>query len=189
MSCSGYTSDKAVVLGRRIKELENRSLPMNEYTTTQEFLNEQELGTRIQVELGRDAAEATFDAVARMLGDLDAQILAASSFAADLRDRHRDAARRAQRAAALLRDRETQLRRFIPLRAQYADDVAKLTMLAEARTLFDPLREGLPCVLELAAGRTPCVAHGHCTLCTSTVTSLDDGHDEPTSGSLEREAA
>jgi ABC-type transporter Mla subunit MlaD len=85
-----------------------------EYDTTQRFLDEQELGARLQVELVRDGAEAAATAARRAVADLDNQIRAASTFAADLRARHRDAARRARQAAALLRDRETRLRRLIP---------------------------------------------------------------------------
>lgn len=103
----------------------------------------------------------------RALLDLDSRIRAASDFAVQLRARHREAAQRAQRAAALLRDRETQLRRLTPLRVQYADDIAKLTMLAEARTLFDPLRVKIcpACMSTLVT--TPHIADGRCSLCDS----------------------
>jgi hypothetical protein len=166
----GVHDDKAVELGRRVKELETRlGRARTEYATTQAFLDEQELGTRLQVELVRDEAERATRAAERALADLDNQIRAASTFATDLRARHRDAARRAQQAAALLRDRETQLRRLIPLRAQYADDITKLTMLAEARMLFDPLRVKVCPACLTALREEPHIADGHCTLCTSEV--------------------
>ena len=162
--------DKAVELGRRVKELEaRRGRARMEYDMTQKFLDEQELGTRLQVELARDGAEAAATAAERALADLDNQIRAASTFAADLRARHRDAARRAQQAAALLRDRETQLRRLIPLRAQYAEDITKLTMLAEARMLFDPLRVKVCPACLTALQEAPHISDGHCTLCNSEV--------------------
>ncbi|MGH4006600.1 MAG: hypothetical protein ACRDTH_00245 [Pseudonocardiaceae bacterium] len=101
---------------------------------------QQELGTRILVELACVEAERASTDADRALTDLDNQIRAASTFATELRTRHRAAARRAQQAAALLRDRETHLRKLIPLRAQYADGITKLTILAEAWMLFDPLR-------------------------------------------------
>lgn len=171
----GVHDDKAVELGRRIKELETRlSRARSEYATTQTFLDEQELGTRIQVELIRDEAERASALAVRALNDLDNQIRAASTFATELRTRHRDAARRAQQAAALLRDRETQLRRFIPLRAQYADDITKLTMLAEARMLFDPLQVKVCPACLTTLREAPHIADGHCTLCTSEVTAQDD---------------
>jgi len=166
----GIHDDKAVELGRRIKELEaRRGRARMEYDMTQQFLDEQELGTRLQVELVRDGADAAATAAERAVADLDNQIRAASTFAADLRTRHRDAARRARQAAALLRDRETQLRRLIPLRAQYAEDIAKLTMLAEARMLFDPLRVKVCPACLTALRDAPHISDGHCTLCSSEV--------------------
>ncbi|WP_219823314.1 hypothetical protein [Nocardia nova] len=176
----GVHDDKAIELGRRVKELETRlSRARNEYDTSQAFLDEQELGTRIQLELTRDEAERAFAATIRGLNDLDNQIRAASSFATELRSRHRDAARRAQQAAALLRDRETQLRRFIPLRAQYADDITKLTMLAEARMLFDPLQVKVCPACLTTLREAPHISDGHCTLCTSEVTTQQTEQVEP----------
>lgn len=167
----GIHDDKAVELGRRVKELETRlGRARTEYATTQAFLDEQEFGTRILVELARDEAERASTDADRALTDLDNQIRAASTFATELRTRHRDAARRAQQAAALLRDRETHLRRLIPLRAQYADDITKLTMLAEARMLFDPLRVKVCPACLTTLREAPHIADGHCTLCTSEVT-------------------
>lgn len=162
----GVHDDKAIELGRRVKELEaRRGRARVEYDMTQKFLDEQELGTRLQVERVRDGAEAAATAGERAVADLDNQIRAASTFAADLRARHRDAARRARQAAALLRDRETQLRRLIPLRAQYAEDIAKLTMLAEARILSDPLRVKVCPACLTALREAPYISDGHCTLC------------------------
>jgi DNA repair exonuclease SbcCD ATPase subunit len=177
----GVHDDKAVELGRRVKELETRlGRARTEYATTQAFLDEQELGTRIQVELARDEAERASTGADRALTDLDHQIRAASTFATDLRTRHRDAARRAQQAAALRRDRETQLRRFIPLRAQYADDITKLTMLAEARVLFDPLQVKVCPACLTTLREAPHIAGGHCTLCTSEITEHEAG--QPNTG-------
>jgi hypothetical protein len=166
----GTHNDKAVELGRRVKELEaRRGRARLEYDMTQKFLDEQELGTRVQVELVRDEAEAAATAADRALADLDNQIHAASTFAVDLRARHRDAARRARQAAALYRDRETQLRRLIPLRAQYAEDITKLTMLAEARILFDPLRVKVCPACMTALPDAPHISDGRCTLCNSEI--------------------
>ncbi len=178
----GIQDDKAVELGQRIKELEaRRARARAEYSATQEFLDEQDLGNRIQVELARDQAERDAAEADHALADLNTQIHATSTFAAELRDRHHDAARRAQRAAALLRDRETQLRRFIPLRAQYADDITKLTMLAEARRLFDPLQVKVCPACLTPLREVPHLTDGHCTLCRSEVTEPEGMHPEPVS--------
>lgn len=168
----GVHDDKAVELGSRIKELETRlSRARSDYTTTEAFIDEQELGTRIEVELIRGEAERTSAETERFLGDLDSQVRAASTFATELRTRHRDASRRAQQTAALLRDRETQLRRFVPLRAQYADDITKLTMLAEARMLFDPLQVKVCPACLTTLREAPHIADGQCTLCASEITA------------------
>jgi hypothetical protein len=175
----GVHDDKAVELGRRVKELEaRRGRARTEYDLTKKFLDEQELGTRLQVELARDEAEAAATAAERALSGLDNQVRAASTFAADLRARHRDAARRAQQAAVLLRDRETQLHRLIPLRAQYAEDITKLTMLAEARMLFDPLLVKVCPACLTALREAPHISDGHCTLCDSEVPEQQNGQAE-----------
>lgn len=167
----GVHDDKAVELGRRITELETRLAKARaDYTTTQAFLDEQEFGTRIEVELGRSDAERAVEQATRALDAQDSQIRATSTFAADLRARHRDASRQAQQAAALVRDRETQLRRLIPLRAQYAADITKLTMLAEARMLFDPLQVKVCPACLTTLHDAPHIADGRCTLCSVDVT-------------------
>jgi len=76
-------------------------------------------------------------ACAQALAALDARARSATAFAADLRERHREASRAALAAYNELRDRETQFQRMIPLRASYADDVSKWTMLTEADRLFE----------------------------------------------------
>jgi hypothetical protein len=164
----GIHDDKAVELGRRVKELETRlSQARSELATAQAFVDEQDMGSRITVELMRGEAERAAKAANLALRELDLQIRAATGFATQLRNEHRNAAVRAQRAAALLRDRETQVRRLVPLRAQYAADISKLTLLAEARTLFDPLEVKVcpACLTPLT--RTPHIANGHCSLCSS----------------------
>lgn len=164
----GVHDDKMVELGSRVKELETRlNRARSEHTAAQVFLDEQELGTRIEVEFARDQAVVAVEAADRALLDLDTRIRAASDFAVQLRARHSQAAQRAQRAAALLRDRETQLRRLTPLRVQYADDIAKLTMLAEARALFDPLRVKVCPACMTALNTAPHIAGGRCSLCDS----------------------
>ena len=65
-----------------------------------------------------------------------------------------------------MRDHETQLERMIPLRAQYAEDVSRLAMLAEAHTLFDPLGV-LACPACLNTLSMSSTAAGRCFLCQS----------------------
>jgi hypothetical protein len=176
----GVHDNRSAELGRRIKELETRlSGARTEYATTQAFLDEQHLGSRIEIELVRDNAERSVQQVTRALTELDEQIRSTSTFATELRSRHQDAARQARQAAALVRDRETQLRRLIPLRAQYAADITKLAMLAEARVLFDPLRVKVCPACLTALREAPQINGGHCSLCESEVPVPEPRSVEP----------
>lgn len=172
----GVHDDKAVEIGRRIKELETRrTRAKSDFAATQAFLDEQQLGGRVEAELIRDQAERAMADVDGALVELDERVLSASEFATELRDQHHAAARRAQRSAALVRDRETQVRRFVPLRAQYADDIAKLTMLSEARRLFDPLQVKVCPACMSAVSTTP--VGERCGLCDSAILPNDSGFD------------
>ncbi|MET8658713.1 hypothetical protein [Streptomyces griseus] len=99
------------------------------------------------------------------LRQLDRRAQAGTEFAAQLRSQHKAAAEISRRAAAVLRDCETQLHRLMPLRAQYADDLLKLGMLGEAQQLFDPLSVTTcpACLNRLSAA--PTVDNGRCSLC------------------------
>ncbi|WP_197048571.1 hypothetical protein [Streptosporangium roseum] len=158
--------DRVAEWGRRLKEMENRlSRARTAYLAAQQLVEEQQLGGRMELEMLRAHAQEELAATEATLRNLDERARAGTNFASELRQRHRDAATKARRAAAVLRDRETQLQRMAPLRAQYADDVAKLTMLAEARTLFDPLRVRVcpACLHRLA--RPVEITEGICSLC------------------------
>jgi hypothetical protein len=173
--------DRAAALGQRIKELETRlARARATYEAAQQLVDEQRLGGRMELEASRDRAGDELSAVEGALTVLDQRVRAATSFADDLRRRHREAASEARRVAASLRDRETQLRRMVPLRAQYAEDVAKLTMLAEAHQLFDPLRVRVcPACLSFLEAQMR-IEDGSCSLCRSPVlaaiSELNLGH-------------
>ncbi|RKN41008.1 DNA recombination protein RecN [Micromonospora endolithica] len=162
--------DRAADLGRRVKELETRlARSRATYEAAQQIVEEQRLGSRMELEMALDRAGDDQRAVERALEVLDQRAAAATDFAEELRTRHQAAAAAARRAAALVRDRETQLRRMIPLRAQYADDVAKLTMLGEAHQLFDPLRVRVCPACLAPLGRTVEIEDGSCGLCKNPV--------------------
>ncbi|MFD8302869.1 DNA recombination protein RecN [Streptomyces sp. NPDC059690] len=165
--------DRRIEIGARIRELESRlNRSRSELATARSFVEEQHTGsadaqTRLVAE--RELADIT-----RQLEAIDAQARAATDFATQLRARHRSAAEKAQSAAAVLRDQETQLARMLPLRAQYADDLLKLGMLAQAKHLFDPLRvRTCPACLQPLQG-PPHKDGGHCSLCHHPVQSPSD---------------
>jgi hypothetical protein len=107
------------------------------YQAAREVVDEQRLGGRESLEAALRTAKAELAETERLFAALDEQARAATGFAEDLRERHRVAATAARRAVALLRDRETQAQRMVPLRAQYAEDIGKVTMLGEAHRLFE----------------------------------------------------
>lgn len=168
----GVHDDKAVEFGRRLGELENRlARARADYTAAEVFLLENNFGNRIVIESEFDQAHESVRSINIQLRDLDGQIVGASTFAERLRSRHGHASERARRSAMLLRDRDTQVRRLIPLRAQYADDVTKLVMLAEAHELFDPLRvQVCPACMNTMKDAVS-VDDGHCSLCQSVMST------------------
>ncbi|ATL31501.1 DNA recombination protein RecN [Streptomyces formicae] len=156
--------DRRVEIGSRIKELENRlGRSRSELTTARSFVEEQNTastGAQTRLDVERKLADIT-----RELEAIDAQARAATDFATQLRARHNSAAQEAQSATAVLRDHQTQLARMLPLRAQYADDLLKLGMLAQAKHLFDPLRvRTCPACLQ-PLQETPHTDGGQCSLC------------------------
>ncbi|HTJ35285.1 MAG TPA: DNA recombination protein RecN [Dactylosporangium sp.] len=130
--------DHTVEIGRRIRTVESElAAARTAYRAAEQLVDEQHIGGRADLEALQNAAKEELAACAQSLADLDARARAGTGFAAELRERHRDAARAALHAANELRDRETQLSRMTALRGSYADDVSKWTMLAEAERLFE----------------------------------------------------
>ncbi|MET7714834.1 DNA recombination protein RecN [Streptomyces sp. NPDC005407] len=160
----GVHDDRAGELGNRIQELDSRlTRAKNELAAARAFIEEQDPSALSDTPEQR-AAEEELSAITAELTTLDQRAQAATDFAGRLRREHQRAAQAARRCAAVLRDRETQLARLLPLRAQYADDLLKLGMLAQAKQLFDPLRvTACPaCLNQLAE---PTVTGGRCSLC------------------------
>ncbi|GAA2383023.1 DNA recombination protein RecN [Dactylosporangium salmoneum] len=152
--------DHTVEIGRRIRAVEAElATARTAYRAAEQLVDEQHVGTRDDLETLHHWAKEELAACAEALAGLDARARAATGFAAELRERHREAARAAQRADHELRDRETQLQRMIPLRGSYADDVSKWTMMSEADRLFETGASAcLSCQAPLAATDERCPA-------------------------------
>jgi hypothetical protein len=173
----GCHDDKAVELGSRVKELEGRLFKARqEANSAQNMVDEQEFGSRESLELEYEVAMTGIRESDEDLAQLDRDSRAASNFAQELRTRHQEAAESADRAAAFLRDRETQIKRLVPLRAQYASDVSKLVMLSEAHRIFDPLRVRVCPACLNSLDELPDVHDGNCSLCRSAVVSGGGGN-------------
>jgi hypothetical protein len=162
----GVHDDRAVELGNRIQALESRfNHAKNELSAARAFVAEQDPTALDDSPASGNSAEQELADITHQLTQLDQQARAATDFAARLRRNHQQTAQEARRAALVVRDRETQLARMMPLRAQYADDLLKLGMLAQAKQLFDPLRVTTcpACLSRLPTA--PTAAAGHCSLC------------------------
>ena len=91
------------------------------------------------LEFEHESALENLEFVESRLQELDSSIVSATSFADGTAAQASRSWQSATEAVERLRDRETLLQRLAPLRAQYTEDIRKLTMLVEAHGLFDPL--------------------------------------------------
>lgn len=151
--------DRAVELGRRIRTLEAALGGAREaYRIARAFVAEVEPGSRADLAELERAAKAEMSVCAQAGAELDAAARASTGFAGVLRERYARAADAARAAAVRLRDRETQAERMTSLRATYADDVTKLVMLAEAGSLFPPMRLDVctACLTPVTPGERRC---------------------------------
>ncbi|MFD8413946.1 DNA recombination protein RecN [Streptomyces sp. NPDC059650] len=170
----GVHDDRAVELGERIRELSTRlTQARSELAAARTFVEEQDLP--VGDALTTEAYESELLELNEQLQALDGAAQAGTAFAGRLRREHQQAAQRARRAASVVRDCETQLARMMPLRAQYADDLVKLNMLAEAQRLFDPLSVTTcpACLHRLSS--PPSTENGFCSLCSHELPH-NDGH-------------
>lgn len=169
----GVHDDRAVELGQRIQELGGRlSRARAELAAARAFVVEQD-PTALNGEPAPAVHERELADITSQLEELDRRAQAGTQFAAQLRHQHTTAAGNSRRAAAVLRDCETQLQRLMPLRAQYADDLLKLGMLGEAQQLFDPLSVTTcpACLNRLSA--PPAADNGRCGMCRHELTAQE----------------
>lgn len=153
--------DHSVELGRRIRAVEaDLAAARKAYGVAEQVVDEQQLGGKSELEAVHHNAKSELSECALAMAAIDTQARAETTFATELRERHHAAAHEARRAAGLLRDRETQVQRMTSLRTTYAEDVSKLTMLAEADRLFEPLRVSVcpSCLTPLAGSERRCDA-------------------------------
>jgi hypothetical protein len=136
----GVHDNERADLARRVKDAaanldaQRRALEhLNEFVIQQQPKSAEQLATEAR-ELDHE-----LDQIVDQINELEVRERATSDFASEMRTFHAALATRANESTARVRDRVSQLDRFGSLRAQYADDVRKLTMLVEAESLFDQL--------------------------------------------------
>lgn len=124
------------------------------------------------------------------LAELKGRERAASDFATEMRTYRASLEARATVSANRVRDRLSLLNRFGSLRAQYADDVRKLTMLVETEDLFNELSVKVCPACFNPLQETPHRDDGTCSLCSQPLTiPINDGPESDDDGNLRRDAA
>ena len=160
------SADRARRISQRQAELAEARA---EVASLQVFIREQDATPREELRRVAEEADEELEAVRIALARLDADEAAAVGVAVDLRSRHAQAARQATEARQRVRDREAMVSRYASLRAQYADDIRKLTLLKQAGSVFDQLSV---MVCPACLGRlpdSPQVQEGICSMCSQLV--------------------
>lgn len=166
----GVHNQELASIGERIRLVEReRDAQRAEIESLATFLREQNVAGRLDVQMAIAELSEQIKPLESMLEGVDQQMRAASDFADAVRSRYGTLRREAGLAATRIRDRETLLKRLLPLRAQYAEDERKLVFYSEARQLFDPLHVTVcpSCLQRLE--EDPEIMDGRCTLCNSEI--------------------
>ncbi|MET3162402.1 UNVERIFIED_ORG: hypothetical protein ABIB19_000790 [Arthrobacter sp. UYEF10] len=136
----GVHDNDQAELARRIKEaqaaLDNQRQAVE---LLQEFVAQQQPKPLVALEIEAEDLDKELRGIDKELRALGRREAAASAFASELRQRHAELAIQAAKTDAFVRDRLSLINRFGSLRAQYADDVRKLTLFVEAENAFDQL--------------------------------------------------
>lgn len=171
----GVHDNDQAELARRVKEAQTAlDYQRRAVESLQEFVTQQQPKSLDALRLEADDLDRELSQVNSSLGALTRREAAASDFAVELRQRHADLARNAADSDALVRDRASLVDRFASLRAQYADDIRKLTLLAEAESVFDQLSVTTCPVCFNPLLASPNQDDGVCSLCHQPVHPLPD---------------
>jgi hypothetical protein len=163
----GVYDDQLAAMGKQLDVLEHERHDLAaEITALETFLAENDVPGGLELDAQAAAVKQRLVDARTRLDALSTQMQAATTYAADARAEYGERRRASGESAARVRDRETLLRRLLPLRGQYAEDERKLVFFQEADQLFDPLRvrvcpacmQQLPKPVEIEAG-------GTCSLC------------------------
>jgi septal ring factor EnvC (AmiA/AmiB activator) len=174
----GVHDQQLASLGDRISLLQSeRDAQKAEIQSLRTFLAEQDVTDALEIRAAIEELTRQLEPLQERLESVSAKMRATSDFADSQRNRYSTLRSEAGQAAARVRDRETLLRRLLPLRAQYAEDESKLVFFSEAQRLFDPLsvRVCPSCLEELE--EAPEIKDGKCTLCHSVLVPDDEPID------------
>jgi hypothetical protein len=162
-------------LARRVRDAQTAlEFQRRSVQALQEFVEQQEPESPEALEIEAESLDKELSDIASRLDAHSARERAASDFATQLRQRHAGLAAAATAADALVRDRVSLIDRFASLRAQYADDVRKLTLLVEAKSVFNGLSVTACPVCFQPLAPQEIKVDGTCSLCHQPVKSKDD---------------
>jgi hypothetical protein len=159
--------DQLAAMGAQLDRMEQERRDLAaEIAALDAFLRENTVLGRLELDARAAELDQQITDARTRLDTLTMRMRAATEYAAEARSAYASLRRASGEAAARVRDRETLLRRLLPLRGQYAEDERKLIFFQEAEKLFDPLRvrvcpaclQDLPHPIQVEAG-------GDCSLC------------------------
>ena len=166
-------------LARRVRDAQSAlEFQRRSVESLQEFVEQQEPQSLEALQIEADDLDKELAEITAGLAALTARERAASGFATKLRQRHAALAAAATAADALVRDRVSLIDRFASLRAQYADDVRKLTLLVEAETVFDSLSVTVCPVCFRPMPSQEVLTDRTCSLCHQVVRKPDEQSDD-----------
>lgn len=177
----GVSDNEQSTLSRAVEELgtEERELT-RAVQTLRTFLTDAGLTTVEEIDGESDRLRIRVAELNAKKQVIDGDISARGDFTAELRTKYARTEKEAQRIQTELRDRETLSRRLEPLRAQYADEIRRLDLVAESLNLFDSLTVVTCPACQSRLQSLPSVVANECSLCHSHLsTDVTNGQSLP----------
>lgn len=171
----GVSDSEQSTLSRAVEELgiEERELS-RAVKTLRAFMADAGFTTVVDIDSQVDELGIRIAEINAQWREIDREISARTEFTVELRADWSRSATEAQRIEVALRDRETLARRLEPLRAQYADEIRRLDLVAESTDLFDSLSVNTCPVCQHALETPPAIVDGQCSLCHSRLVTQGD---------------
>jgi hypothetical protein len=175
----GVYDDQLAAMADQLDRLEAERAELTQETKSLEtFLAENDVPGQLELDAVADDLKKKLVDARAQLDTLSVRMQAATTWAADTRAEYATLHRQTGEAAARLRDRETLLRRLLPLRGQYSEDERKLVFFEEANRLFDPLRVRVcPACMNALPNPVTIEAGGNCSLCHQHINAGTDSVD------------
>ena len=177
----GVSDNEHSTLSRAVEELgaEERELA-RAVQTLRAFMTDAGLTTIEEIDPESDRLKIRVAELNAQKRAIDGNISARGDFTVELRANYALSEKRAQRIQAELRDRDTLARRLEPLRAQYADEIRRLDLVAESLNLFDSLTVVACPACQSKLQSPPEVVDNECSLCHShLIVDITDGDGSP----------